>query len=545
MNELIANTPVALTPEAQDPAEVARELIRRRQAADSLIKYAEFMDDQYYPYPVHYHIAEKLQAVEQGKLRRLAIFVPPAIGKSRLSSELFPSWFCGRNPTLEFILASYSADLAFGFGRNVRNIIKDERFRLVFPGVKIADDAQSMNEWKTFQGGEYKAEGVLGGLIGFHAHIAVIDDPFKSYESALSLNNRRAVWAWYASVLLNRLRPYQDGPGAVILIMQRWHDDDLGGRIEKLNEAGEEYWDIIRLPSLAEADDPLGRAPGEALLPEGPNMRSVEELHAIRARNPSLFMALHQQKPVSDEGDVFQPGWMKKVPENKIPENLTYYGTSDYALTKGSGDYTVHMIFGIDERGMIYLVEVFREQVEIFDGVESACELMLKYKPLKWLHERVMMSKVVGPLLRKRKAELGCWTVMEDVSVIGRGSKDSVNRAGAIAGAMQMGIFHVPENAEWLGELEHEISRFPNARYDDQIDCLALLGMQLSKLRSAIGATEVLSGPTKVIPSSVTFDEYVMKNTRARRGMPRRNEGIVVPFPEASPLDDNWGLDAS
>ena len=136
MNELIANTPVALTPEAQDPAEVARELIRRRQAADSLIKYAEFMDEQYDPYQVHYHIAEKLQAVEQGKLRRLAIFVPPAIGKSRLSSEIFPSWCFGRNPTLEFIQASYSADLAFGFGLNVRNIIKDERFRLVFPGSR-------------------------------------------------------------------------------------------------------------------------------------------------------------------------------------------------------------------------------------------------------------------------------------------------------------------------------------------------------------------------------------------------------------------------
>ena len=106
MNDLLANTPAAFAPEAQDPAEVARELIRRKQAAGSLIKYAQFMDDGYYPYSVHYNIAEKLQDVEQGKLRRLAIFVPPAIGKSRLSSEIFPSWFFGRNPELEFIQAS-------------------------------------------------------------------------------------------------------------------------------------------------------------------------------------------------------------------------------------------------------------------------------------------------------------------------------------------------------------------------------------------------------------------------------------------------------
>ena len=281
--------------------DAAVELARRQAAKKSLIDYCKFMDPSYEPFDIHKLIARKLEDVEAGRLRRLAIFVPPAIGKSRLSSEFFPSWFFGRNPTHEFIETSYDEALAKSFGRNVRNFLQHPKYALLFPDVNLASDATAMAEWKTNQGGEYKAEGVGGGLIGFHGHIAVIDDPFKSYESALSDNQRRMVWDWYAGVLLNRLRSYKDGPGSVILIMQRWHDDDLGGRIEKLHEESEEEWDIVKVPSLAEADDPLGREEGTPLLPEGPNRRTKDELEQLRKRNPNIFMAVHQQKPFSDE----------------------------------------------------------------------------------------------------------------------------------------------------------------------------------------------------------------------------------------------------
>src|SRR3990167_8367146 len=130
--------------------------------------------------------------------------------------------------------------------------------------------------------------------------------------------------------------------------MQRWHDDDLGGRVEKLSEAGEEKWESLSIPSIAEPGDPLGRAEGEALLPTGPNRRPLEELYQLRARNPMLFQALHQQKPVSDEGDLFHPGWLVEYDPDQLPRALTWYGSSDRALTKGDGDYTVHLLFGVD-----------------------------------------------------------------------------------------------------------------------------------------------------------------------------------------------------
>ena len=170
----------------------AEELARRQAAKKGLIEFCQFMDSSYEPYPIHKLIARKLEDVEAGRLRRLAIFVPPAIGKSRLASEFFPSWFFGRNPTMEFIETSYDEALAKSFGRNVRNFLQHPNYSLLFPDVELAGDATAMAEWKTNQGGEYKAEGVGGGLIGFHGHIAIIDDPFKSYESALSDNQRRA-----------------------------------------------------------------------------------------------------------------------------------------------------------------------------------------------------------------------------------------------------------------------------------------------------------------------------------------------------------------
>ena len=520
--------------------DAAEELARRQSAKNSLIDYCKFMDPSYEPFDIHRLIARKLEDVEAGRLRRLAIFVPPAIGKSRLSSEFFPSWFFGRNPTHEFIETSYDEALAKSFGRNVRNFLQHPKYALLFPDVNLASDATAMAEWKTNQGGEYKAEGVGGGLIGFHGHIAVIDDPFKSYESALSDNQRRMVWDWYAGVLLNRLRSYKDGPGSVILIMQRWHDDDLGGRIEKLHEESEEEWDIVKVPSLAESDDPLGREEGTPLLPDGPNRRTKDELEQLRKRNPNIFMAVHQQKPFSDEGGLFKPDDLRVYSRNELPENITLYGASDFALTEGSGDYTVHMVFGVCSRGHIWIIDLYRKQVDILGGVSQCVDMMLEYEPLQWFFEKVHMQKAIGPILTKARKEAGAWTSCVDVSVIGKGRKDSPQRAGSIAGAMQMGYVHAPSAAPWLADFQYELTKFPNGKNDDQVDAFALIGMKLDDLLVAKGLDPVDEGSFKLEVQSLTFNDYREMNSDRRRGRSWHRGAIVLPFPEKSPLDEDW-----
>ena len=514
------------------PLEVARELIKLNKARKGLIDFAKFIDPTYDPYEVHELIGSKLEDVEAGRCRRLAVFIPPATGKSRLASELFPAWVMGRNINFELIEGSYNKEKASEFGAVARDIIQDPRYALVFPGTEISQSAAAADAWKTTEGGSYKASGVAGGIIGFHAHIAIIDDPFKNAEEARSLQHRQNVWDWYASVLINRLRSYKDGSGSVVLIMQRWHDDDIGGRVEKLNDAGEEDWEILSIPSIAEAGDPLRREEGEPLLPDGPNRRPLEELYAIRARSPQLFQALHQQKPISDEGDLFKPDWLMPYEPNKLPRGLTFYGTSDWALTKGSGDYTVHLVFGVCERGHIYLTDLFREQTDIIDGVEACLQLMKneKRKPLKWFNERVVLSKAIGPVLRKRMKDEKLWTILQDVSVAGFGSKDSPDRAGSIAGAMQMGYVHVPMSAPWLGPLEHELSRFPRGRYDDQVDALTLIGMQLNKLRGQKAEPVPEIGVPVLTQASHTFNDLMHRSALRRAGIaPVKEAPMLAP----------------
>lgn len=519
------------------PKDIAQALIHREKALTSLISYAQFIDPNYRPYKVHYHIAAKLELVEQGKIRRLAIFVPPAIGKSRLASEIFPSWFFGRNPTLEYIQTSYDADLAFGFGRIVRNLIMEPRYRILFPDVSIADDAKAMDEWHTTQKGEYKAEGVGGGLVGFHANILNIDDPFKSYEAAASPNERRKIWDWYTATVLNRLRSYKEGTGAIICIMQRWHDDDLGGRIEKLHDNGEEEWDIVRIPSIAEEEDPLGRAVGECLLPEGPNQRTVAELDVLKSHNPPRFMALHQQKPVGDTGEIFDVSWIKLYDPRDLPKGMSIYLTSDYAYSDGVGDYTIHIVFGVDSMGHVWIIALYRKQVEIMDGVDKAIDFMLEYKPFKGFIERVAMTKIVGPVLKKRMGERKAYMMIESVSIPHQGGKDSDMRAGSIAGAMQMGYVHVPEHASWRGDFEYELSRFPNGKFDDQVDAISLIGMSLAKLTGSDTKKPVPTGPPKIEPVNYTFDQILNRAAKRRRGYRVRSESAVVAWNQ-SVLDE-------
>lgn len=517
----------------QEPKAVIDTILKQEKAKHRLIDFACFIDDTYSPYPVHRLIASKLESIESGAIRRLAIFIPPAVGKSRIASELFAPWVMGRNPNFEVIEASYNKDKAAEFGMIARDTVASDPYKKIFPDTEVSPKARAADSWKTTNGCSYKASGTAGGIIGFHAHIAIIDDPFKNYTEAARMENRRDVWDWYSAVLINRLRSYKGGPGAVVLIMQRWHDDDLGGRLEKLHERGEEEWDIVSIPSIAEEGDPLGRSVGEALLPDGPNRRPLEELEQIRARNPGLFIALHQQKPVSDEGVMFRPKWLVEYDPDDLPKALTKYGSSDWALTKGAGDWTVHIIFGVDAQGHIWILDLYRKQVEMLEGVEACVELMLDHTPLKWFSERVMLSKAIGPLLRKRKTERGAWTLMEEVSVSGFGGKANSARAGAFAGACQAGYVHIPKSAVWAEEYKFELSRFPNGRYDDQVDASANIGMNLNTLRGRRPDAIQPVGVPLVHPTMYTFDHFMDRAKQRRSGISPRKESIVLP-----PLED-------
>lgn len=317
-------------------------IVRQPTAEDfafsRLLSYAAYQWPSYHIGAHHRKIAEHLEKVESGAIKRLMITMPPRHGKSMLASEYFPAWYLGRNPNHYIITASYSQDLADDFGRKVRNQMAGPEYKAIFPGVELAKDSTSAKRFSTNQDGSYFAVGVGGPVTGRGAHLLLIDDPVKNREDADSEIYRKRAKEWYTSTAYTRLMP----GGRVVVIQTRWHEDDLAGWL--LEEQKHEGWVTLNLPAIED---------GKALWPEQYPLERLQEIQkTIGSRD---WSALYQQSPSPDTGDYFKREWVRYY--DKAPEVMTIYGASDYAVTSDGGDYTEMGVAGVDEHDNIYLLD--------------------------------------------------------------------------------------------------------------------------------------------------------------------------------------------
>lgn len=407
--------------------------------------------------PHHRVLAQQLERVAKGECKRLMVFMPPRHGKSQLTSIQFPAWFIGNYPDKEIICASYAQELAAHFGREVRNQVSDAEFKDTF-GVSLAADSTAKHRWNTSEGGSYVAAGVGGAITGRGAHLLVIDDPVKNREDADSEVYRDKVWDWYRSTAFTRLMPN----GAVVLVMTRWHDDDLAGRL--LEHEGDQ-WEVVTLKAI-DQDKPLW--------PEWYNLEALEQIRSTIG--PREWSALYQQQPTPDEGDYFKREWVKYYDE--IPKHLRIYGASDYAVTANGGDYTVHGVIGIDPDDNMYVLDWWREQTDSLMWVEVVIDMMAKHRPLIWIEEQGQIIKGVGPFLDKRMRERKVYVVRKPLV----SSRDKSTRAQSFRGRMAMGKVFFPRDAHWTTDLIHETLRFPSGTHDDQVDVLSLFGRMLDDM---------------------------------------------------------------
>lgn len=224
---------------------------------------------------------------------RTIVNVAPRQGKSEVCSFATPTWFIENFTARRAIIASYAESLALEFGRRVRNEFA-ENPRL---STRLSEDSQAANRWNTPEGGGLKSVGVGGGITGFGGDLVVVDDPHKDWKEAHSPTLRRRVQEWFESTLMNRLEP----GASVVIVMQRWHPDDLTGYL--LRKA-REPWNVIRLPALACANDPMGRKPGEPVCPERFGREAME---AIRDSRPKpVWDANYDQDPqAAGDGRVY------------------------------------------------------------------------------------------------------------------------------------------------------------------------------------------------------------------------------------------------
>lgn len=444
------------------PAQAAEELLRRRIARRSLIDFTCYTNRQYKPAAHHRLIAEKLEAIERGEIDRLMINMPPRHGKSELGSRRFPAWFLGRNPAATIMSASYNLDKAEEFGGEVRDIVRSSEYRKLFPEVGLKEDTRAKGFWRTEQGGFYISAGVGTALTGRGTvgPIVLIDDPLKDRAEADSERHRENVKQWYSAVVLSRF------PKAVIVVQTRWHEDDLTGWLLSEQAKGGDKWDILELPAIS--------ADGKALWPEFYPIDVLQRLK--RSTIPRDWSALYQQRPAPDDGDYFKRDWFRWYDEK--PKHLRIYGASDYAVTEGDGDYTVHIVVGVDSEDNLYVLDLWRGQTSSDKWIGAWVDLVRQWKPLMWVEEQGQIVKSIGPFLDKRMREERVYCRREQVA----SAHDKPTRSRSIQARTAMGKVYLPSKAPWMQDFTQELLVFPAGKHDDQVDAFGLIGRMLDDL---------------------------------------------------------------
>ena len=254
-------------------------------------------------------IAHYLEQVRLGKIKRLIITVPPRSLKSIMCSVAFPAFVLGQDPTKRLIVVSYGADLAIKHGNDFRAVVNSVEYRAIFPGMRISAMKNTQTEVVTTQNGFRLANSVDGALTGRGGDIIIIDDPIAAL-AALSQKSREHVRDWYFNTLLSRLDDKQNG--AIVLVMQRLHEDDLAGVLLR----GSDEWTVLSLPAIAEQDEqiPIGngqfhcRHAGDVLHPE---RESRDVLESLRKLSAETFAAQYQQQPVDPGGGTIKRPWVR------------------------------------------------------------------------------------------------------------------------------------------------------------------------------------------------------------------------------------------
>lgn len=458
------------------------------QARDDLIKFTCFTDPHpedpnditrsaYEPAPFHREVAKVLEAVVRGEITQLIFCMPPRHGKTRLATQSLAAWYSGKFPHHDVICAMSTDDLATDIGGNVRALSQRPQFKQVFPDYKLRRGGTAKDNIQTEKGGRLIFAGRGGQINGRGAHLLLVDDLYKDATEAQSETIRNQAWDWFVKVALFR----RMGKKLTVLTMTRWHSDDIIGRLTdpenpNYDEREAAQWKIIRLPGIAEEDDPpesrIGRAPGEALWPE---RYSAEYLLGSQRRDPLGFASLVQQRPTVADGVHFRRENFRFYKKRDLPENLRIYCASDHALgLKQTHDYTVMIKVGVDQDNNMYLLEGFRSRVPANQAVEAMLAMAGgKNKPILWWAGRDHITKSIGPFLHKRMAETGTYINLREVTPIG----DKVQRAQSIIARVAMGKVFFPDDTLWATKFIDEMLAFPNGNHDDVPDTMALLGL--------------------------------------------------------------------
>jgi len=471
---------------------------RRALAKQSLIDFTRWTYPQYVADPAHWLIARHLEKVISGEITRLMIFAPPQHGKSELVSVRLPAFWLGKRPDDPVILSSYGASLAERHSAEARSCVESEAYAEIFRNVKTRQDSRAKQLWRIAgKRGGMLAVGVGGPVTGHGASLGIIDDPFENWKQAQSLTVRNQVWDWWRGTF--RTRIWENG--AIILVMTRWHEDDLAGRL--LSEQGER-WTILRLPAVAESQperdeshalvglppglpDPLGRQAGEALCPQRFSAEALGEIR--RDVGGVVWYAEYEATPRQPEGNKFKRQWFQIV--NEIPSGARRIRYWDKAGTEGAGNFTTGLLMA-EYQSRYYVEDVVCGQWSDL----ARDQTMRLTAELDGINVEIWAEQEPGSggkdSANATLRNLAGFTVHVEVA---SGSKEV--RAGPFAAQCEaLNMFL--KRASWNAAYINELCAFPNGTNDDQVDASS---GAFSKL--AFGGGRAASAPGRVVQSVV------------------------------------------
>ena len=409
-------------------------------------------------------IVHALERVRRGEIRRLIINMPPRSLKSIVSSVAFPAFILGHDPTKRIICVSYSGDLAKKHSNDFRAVLESPWYQSVFPNTRIGDYKNTETEIEVTRRGFRLTTSVGGTLTGRGGDIIIIDDPLKP-DDALSEAKRTGANQWFSNTLLSRLDDKRTG--AIIVVMQRVHMDDLTGFL--LGQSDE--WHLLSLPAIAYCDEvvPIAqdrlyrRKADEAL---SPVREPLEILQAIKLQIGSdAFSAQYQQTPVPPGGAMVKRHWVKRYSELPPKSERLYVLQSWDTASKGGpdNDWSVCTTWLVARKERWYLLDVVR-----FRGDYPTLKARVIAEAKKWKARRVLVEdKGTGTsLVQELRSEVPGIIAVEPEG-------DKASRMAVASAKIEAGQVFFAEQAAYLPDLEAELFAFPGSRHDDQCDSIS------------------------------------------------------------------------
>ena len=428
----------------------------KKVGQNDLLSFADHVYPGYKVGPHHRRLANIFEEIAAGKKKRVIVNIAPRHGKSELISYLAPAWFLGKYPHKKVIMASHTADLAVDFGRRVRNLVADEKYKDIFPQIELQQDSKSASRWGTNFKGEYFAIGVGGALAGRGADLFIIDDPHSEQEAKqMRPEVFLPAWEWFQSGPIQRLMP----GGAIIVVMTRWSKLDLTAQIvnHMVKNEDADQWEVVEFPAILPS--------GKALWPD---FWPVEELEAKKVgMDPRYWQAQYMQDPTAEEGALIKREWWQIWDKETPPECEFVIMSLDAAQEANNrADYNALTTWGVfqNEETNVYNIILLNSVKKRMEFPELKAMVLQEYK--EWEPDAFIVEKKSnGSALYQELRRMG---VPVSEFTPGKG-QDKIARVNAVSDLFSSGIVWAPDR-RWAKDVIEECNDFPSGANDDLVD---------------------------------------------------------------------------